>query len=188
MCLVVLLSPHWVTLRSLLIVSNHCPCACVWRVQVTCTLSTRLSVIYVVINFPARSVGHCSFCFFSRAYGCTVLLDPFISVVQVSAATLRLQNSAGRAQIWSSWYLNLVDRFLFVISTSAKYVPRAAVVDAKFMKASSISPYFAYLVLPYPVALAICSSSSLSRYAYWKCSLNRTHVRLLDAMLFHMQY
>ena len=70
-----------------------------------------------------------------------------------------------------------MDRFPFVVVRSVKAESQAAVADAKFMKASSISPRFTLVALPYPASPAVCSSYFLARHDYWKCALKLTHVR-----------
>ena len=44
---------------------------------VSCVVSVWPEIFPVVVFFSIRSVGHCWFCFLSRAYGCNALLDYF---------------------------------------------------------------------------------------------------------------
>ena len=176
--------PHWVTSLSLLLVSNHFPCACLRFLWVSCIIPIVPSIIYVVIFFSIGSFGHCGFCL-RRLFE---FLPLPASVIRVSSDTLRLHNSACSTQIWSSFYINCVDRFMSVVVISVNTESRDSVSDAKFMKVYSISPCLSLLVLSYPSAPAVCSSSSLSSYPYWKCALKRTYVNSLSVMLFHVQY
>ena len=168
-------------------VQNICSCMCM-----TCTFASFVyilsTVVPVVIFFSIRLVYHCGFSFLLRAYVWTVLLDPFISLGRVAAAAFRFQISTCRAQIWSSCCLNLFYRLSFIIVRSVKTAFRVAVADTEFMKSSSVFPCFILLALVYPAYPFVCLSSSLCRYSFWKCVLNRTYVWSLAAILFHMRY
>ena len=122
------------------------------------------------------SVGHFGFGLFPRVYVCTVLFAPFKLVGRVAYATFRLHNYYCRAQIWSYWCLNWVDRLPLVVISLIKSVSRAAVSDVKFMKASSLEPFLIFLALPYPAAPAVCSTSSLSRYLFLLKSGHRDQI------------
>ena len=156
-------SPWWVSLRGLLLMPNIHPCVCFWRLRVTCVVSVWSTVITVIIFLSLVSVGHCGLFFLLRGCGCTVFSDTFTSFGYVDAASFRLHNLACKSWIWSSCWLNWVYRLLVVVVSSMKVVSHAAVSNAKFMKASSIFSCLTLLLIPYPSAPALCSSSSLSR-------------------------
>ena len=67
-------------------------------------------------------------------------------------------SSTCSAQIWLSFCLNCIDRFTFIVVSLVNAESRAAIVNAKFMKASSILPFLLLFALPYPVIPSVYSS------------------------------
>ena len=153
--------PHWVSSCGLFIVPHICPHECFCYVQVDCVVSVWPTVIPVIVFFSVMSVGHCCFCLLLCAYDWNLLLYPFTLMSRVAAATFRLDNSACKDRIWYSCCPNWVDRLPFVFVISLKAASRAAVADAKFMKASSILSCLTLLALPgrmfelFPVKLGL---------------------------------
>ena len=148
------------------------------------TISSFIVVfLFSGVGCPLRSV------FFSCVYGCPPpLLVTLTWVVSTAAATVRLHISIWSAQILSSFCLRCIFKFPFLVVISVNSTSRAAITNEILIKASSILPCLTLLELPFPAAPNVFSSSSWSRYASWKCALNRTHARSFSAMMFHIRY
>ena len=113
-------------------------------------------------------------------------LAPLSSVFCATAATFRLHIYSCRTLIWSYYWLGYIVKFPFVVFSSVNAASCAAVADAKFMKASSISLCLTFFALSYPASPVVCLSSSRSRYASWKCALKCTHVCSFAIIIFHV--
>ena len=166
-CLIVLWSLHWVAFCSILFVPTNC-FLCMSPMCGGCLnhnhgTNSNVSVVYIFcwISLPLW------FLLFSHIYGCLPLLFPFTLMFCVAVDTLRLHSSAYSDQMWSSYCLNCLYRFLFVVVSLMNAASRAFVSDVKFMIVSSILPCFTLLDLSYPANLAVFSSSSLYWYASW---------------------
>ena len=116
--LIVLWSPHWVASCSILFVSKHCSCEYLWRLWVACIINMGPSAIFIVIYFLCWISWPLRFLFFSCSYGCLPLFFPLASVVCVAAATLRFHISDCSSRIWSSWFINCVYMFPFIVVIS----------------------------------------------------------------------
>ena len=138
MCLIVFLSPPLGSIYSILFISKTLPWACLQYVWVACTTTMQPEFMFVAIFIFRLISWTLQILFFLHVYVCPPLLFLFTFVVCVSATTSGLHNSSYSSRIWSSWYLNFVDRFPFSVVSSVNATSRAAIANAKFMKVYSI--------------------------------------------------
>ena len=181
--------PQFFTVCHFLFVTKTVPYACFRCMRVTCVISMEPAVFFIVV-FIFIGIGLPLWSgFFLHVYGCpTPFPVPLNSVVRATAATLRLHIYDWSDQICFSCWLSCIVKLPVVFFSSVNTASHASAANAKLIKAYSISTCLMLLVLSYPAALVVFSSSYRSRYASWKCAFKCTHVRSFFAMLFHMRY